>query len=94
MKLAVCEENSKFIIQFINDSMFITCHSEIQNIKILLKKCIMDNQGKKSAKRELENARKEESKLFKKSGSKDCTLNLYLPMFFKFKCRYFYRNFK
>ena len=34
MKFAVCEEYLKFINQFINDSMFITClwHSEYKNI--------------------------------------------------------------
>ena len=45
-EFAVCEEYFKFINQFINDSMFITCHSDIQNIRISFTKCIMDNQAK------------------------------------------------
>ena len=36
------------INQFFNDSMFITCLSDIQNIEINLKNCIMDNQAKEN----------------------------------------------
>ena len=89
MKFAVCEEYLKFFNKFLNNSMFITCHSDIQNIKIQLNKCIMNNETEdlkfekdkqrlsqtrkeKSAKRELENARKKESKLLNKTGCKDC----------------------
>ena len=46
MKFDVCYEYLKFINQFINNSMFITCLSDIENMKIQLKKCIMYNQAK------------------------------------------------
>ena len=46
VKFAVREEYFKFINQFIDDSMFITCYPEIQKIKIKLKKYILDNQAR------------------------------------------------
>ena len=62
---AVCEECFKFIDQYTYDSMFITCLSDSQNIKIQLKKCIMYNQTKdlnlEKDKKRLSQTRKEKN---------------------------------
>ena len=37
MKFAACEKYWKFINQFLNDSMLITCHSDISEYKNITK---------------------------------------------------------
>ena len=66
-------------------------HNQAKDLKLeKYRTRLLQTRKEKNAKRELENARKKESKLLKKTRSKDCMKKFYVPKFFNLKVDIFF----